>query len=319
MTTSLLLGVDGGGTSTVAWLADGQGKVIGKGIGGPSNVKAVGTELALAALNGAIDQAFRNAQVSRQTVEIACLGLAGFDRPEDRFQLEEWNAQSHWANRLILANDGELIIAAGTPGGWGLGVIAGTGSIAVGRTREGKVSRAGGWGPLLGDEGSGYAVALSGLRMVVRRVDGRLPAPSTSVLADRLCRALDIKDPSQLIATLYSPSCDRTRIAALASEVVKAGELDAQVRTEILEPAGRELAEAVAAVARSLGWTNGPIPLGMAGGFILSSQVVSDSLLDHLRGLGYQPTTTRVDQPVLGAVMIALRHWQQQDTNGQEA
>ena len=168
-----LLGVDGGGTSTVAWLADAGGRVLGAGRGGPSNAKAVGPEASRKALGQAIALAFADAGIAPGPVAAACLGLAGFDRPDDRRLLTGWAEEARWADRLVLVNDGDLVLAAGTPEGWGLAVIAGTGSIAVGRTPAGQTARAGGWGPMIGDEGSAYAVALAGA--TARRPSRRRP------------------------------------------------------------------------------------------------------------------------------------------------
>ena len=90
------------------------------------------------ALDAAIAAAFRDAGLEPAPVEAACLGLAGFDRPDDRKILIGWADESRLAHRLVLVNDGDLVVAAGTPEGWGIGVIAGTGSIAVGRTPDGR-------------------------------------------------------------------------------------------------------------------------------------------------------------------------------------
>jgi N-acetylglucosamine kinase-like BadF-type ATPase len=308
MNLPLLLGIDGGGTSTTAWLADAEGHILGRGQAGPSNIKTVGPVAARWALDQAITMAFSETDLSLRPVQAACLGLAGFDRPADRELLGSWSEESGWADQLVFANDGELVIAAGTPEGWGLGVISGTGSIAVGRTPDGRSARAGGWGPLLGDEGSGYAVALKALRMVARRFDGRddRPHPADS-LTYRLCRALGIDSPTHLVAAIYAPDCDRARIAALAADVVKAADDDPEIERTILEPAGRELAVAVAAVAKTLKLSNGPIPLAMAGGFLLASTSVSASLVSHLTSLGFQLEAAEVPEPVLGAVLLAQR------------
>lgn len=304
----VLLGIDGGGTSTIAWLADAAGNVVGRGQAGPSNMKTVGQTAARAAIDQSIALAFADAGLPPRKLEAACLGLAGFDRPPDREVLVGWSNEAQWAERLVFANDGELVIAAGTPEGWGLGVIAGTGSIAVGRTAAGASARAGGLGPLLGDEGSGYAVALEALRLVARRFDGRDSRPSPAdALTIRLCRALGIESPGQLVTVIYAPGTDRTRIAALAAEVAATAADDPEVERMILEPAGRELALAVAAVARSLGWDSGPVPLAMAGGFLLSTPAVAASLCNHLGRLGYQVSPTPVPEPVLGAVLLARR------------
>lgn len=308
MTTPLLIGIDGGGTSTMTWLADASGKILGRGLAGPSNVKTVGPVAARWALDQSIALAFAESGLPQRPVDAACLGLAGFDRAADRELLNSWNLESNWTNHLVFANDGELVIAAGTPEGWGLGVIAGTGSIAVGRTADGRSARAGGWGPLLGDEGSGYAVALQALRLVARRFDGRdNRTKPADALTDQLCHALGIDSPARLVAAIYSPDCDRARIAALAADVLAAAEDDPEIERVLLEPAGRELAEAVAAVAKTLGWPDGPVHLALAGGFLLSSNAVSSSLLAHLKRLGYQVETTYVTQPVQGALLLARR------------
>ncbi len=199
-----LLGIDGGGTSTVAWLADAGGKVLGRGRGGPSNAKAVGAEAARRSIQEAIARAFDDLGMPARSVSVACLGLAGFDRPEDRRLLSAWTEESGWADRLVLVNDGDLVLAAGTPEGWGLGVIAGTGSIAVGRTPDGRIARAGGWGPLIGDEGSAYAVVLKALRRIARQTDGRDPRPEgDDPLTCRLCGALEVDDPRRIVTALH--------------------------------------------------------------------------------------------------------------------
>jgi N-acetylglucosamine kinase-like BadF-type ATPase len=305
--SKLLLGVDGGGTSTVAWLAAPGGRVLGRGLAGPSNAKAVGTVLARDALQSAIEGAFEDAGIPPAPADVACFGLAGFGRPEDQRELAAWNKGLGWAQRLLTVTDGDLVVAAGTPEGWGVGVIAGTGSIAVGRAPDGRTSRAGGWGHLIGDEGSAYAVALEALRLVARRADGRETSRAGDVLTDRLCRALGVDAPAGVVSVLYSPDFGRTQIAALAPEVLAAADDDPDVSTRILRPAGRALAEQVSAVARALGWASGPLALATAGGFLLAAPAVALSMVNALVAGGYQVAATPVPEPVLGALLLAER------------
>ncbi|MDR3636587.1 MAG: BadF/BadG/BcrA/BcrD ATPase family protein [Isosphaeraceae bacterium] len=303
-----LLGIDGGGTSTVAWLAEADGNVLGRGLAGPSNPKAIGVPAALAALEYAIDRAFHAAGESVREVDVACLGLAGFARPDDQRLLRDWAGGRPLSRRLLLVTDGDLALAAGTPEGWGVGVIAGTGSIAVGRDRDGRTARAGGWGPLIGDEGSAYAVVLAAFRRVVRRADGRdVRALEPDPLTSHLLAALGVAEIQGLIPALHAPVMDRARIAGLAPAVLAASEQDPTVVDDLLAPAGRELAQAVAAVARALGWTSGDLPLACAGGFLLAADAVRQGLLDELKRLGYVPSATAVAEPVRGAVILA-RH-----------
>src|SRR5260221_4321390 len=174
----LILGIDGGGSHTVALLAEKAdgGRILGRGTAGPSNMQAVGEERALRALDEAVGQAFDAAQRTRGTVAAAALGLAGVDHPEAAAVVQAWTATARLAEAVSVANDATLLLEAGTPDGWGLAVIAGTGSIAFGRSPEGKLDRSGGWGYLLGDEGSAYALALAGTRAVARSSDGSIPS-----------------------------------------------------------------------------------------------------------------------------------------------
>jgi N-acetylglucosamine kinase-like BadF-type ATPase len=312
--TQRLLGVDGGGTSTEAWLAEPGGRVLGRGVSGPSNAKAVGLEAARRALEMAIGAAFDDAGLEPAPVDAACLGLAGFDRPEDRAILAGWADEARVARRLVLVNDGDLVVAAGTPEGWGVGLIAGTGSIAVGRTSDGRAARAGGWGHLIGDEGSGYLFVLDALRLVARRADGRDPRPAESdpettsdPLTDRLCKALGVARASQIVTALYAPDFTRARIASLAPEVLAACDESPDDAARLLPPAGTALAEIVAGVARALGWPGGPLPLAAAGSFLLSATPVRQAMIDDLIGRGYQPALTTVPEPARGAVILADR------------
>ena len=201
MTRCVLLGVDGGGTSTEAWLAEPGAGSSAEGRRGRRTPRPSGWR-PRTALDAAIRAAFDDAGLEPAPVDVACLGLAGFDRPDDRAILTGWADEARLARRLVLVNDGDLVVAAGTPEGWGVGVIAGTGSIAVGRTPDGRTARAGGWGHLIGDEGSAYLFVLDALRLVARRDDGRDPRPAgigpdpdRDPLTDRLCKAMGVARP----------------------------------------------------------------------------------------------------------------------------
>jgi len=304
--SSLILGVDGGGTSTTAWLANREGLVLGRGLAGPSNARAIGFETARRGLDHSIQTAFLDAGLELQPVEVACLGLAGYDRPIEKTWLEDWARATPWHGRLILVNDGDLVVAAGTPDGWGVGLIAGTGSIAVGRDPEGRTARAGGWGYLFGDEGSAYAVTLASLRKIARQADGRDESGS-SVLWDRFREFLGIHSTGELVSTIYQEKFDRSRIASMAPMVVDSAEDDPSIFSEILRPAGLDLALLVEAVACKLQFRSGPLPLAMAGSFLLNCEPIRRVLLNELTTRGHEVLVSTVPDPVAGALLLALR------------
>lgn len=219
MTSELLLGVDGGGSKTVALLAGRAGQLLGRGRAGASNYHSVGAEHACAELRRAIASAFDAARIVPRPPAAICLGLAGVDRPEDRALFQNWAAHEWPGIPVIVVADAELVLHAGTPEGRGVAIIAGAGSIVYGRSRAGKLARAGGWGYLLGDEGSGYAVGLAALRAVARAADGRGPP---TMLTDLILGRWSLPAPQTLIRRVYAPETSRAEIAALADLVVRA-------------------------------------------------------------------------------------------------
>src|SRR5262245_58880847 len=220
--TVFLLGVDGGGSKTVALLADSAGRVLGRGAAGASNYQAIGAARACGAIEQAALAAFAVAGIVPGRVGAVCLGMAGAGRPDDQALFRGW-AVVQWPGALVsIVNDAELALAAGTPDGWGVALICGTGSIAYGRDRAGRVARAGGWGPLMGDEGSAYAIGLAALRAVARAADGRGPATAlTRAVLDRWSLA----DLQALIRRVYREAAAPADIAALAAlvEAIAAG------------------------------------------------------------------------------------------------
>jgi len=303
-----IVSIDGGGTSTEAVLADASGNLLGEGHSGPSNPKSAGVKAAVKALDDAIAAAFASAGLDPQPIAVASLGLAGFDREEDRAILADWAGGRSIVpiGKLVLTNDGQLVVAAGTPEGWGVGIIGGTGSIAVGKSPDGTFARAGGWGHLIGDEGSAYKLVMDTLRFVAKSVDGRMPVEATSAALNRkVMDALGLTDdPNGIVSVVYRPEYDRAKLAGLAPAIIEAIRAEPRMVAVLLKPAGVELAEAAAAVARKLKLP-AKLPVGIAGSFVLSTAEVKDALIGHLKRLGYEPIVTEVHRPVLGGLVIA--------------
>ncbi len=299
----LILGVDGGGSHTLALLARLDGRVIGRGEAGPSNPQAVGLEPALRAIDAAIGRAFSSAERRRGSVGSACLGLAGVGRPEDERPIREWAERERLAAVMEVTSDILLLLSAGTPDGWGVALVAGTGSIALARSREGRTARAGGWGYILDDAGSGYALALAGLRAVVRAADGRGPA---TALSERLLAHLGLSRPEELVGAVYRGGLDRAALAALAHVVLDAADAADPVASEIAQQGASELALMAAGAARPVGLGSDPIPLALAGGLLLGSPGYRRRVLLALErgGLRTDPVTL-VHEPAEGALRRA--------------
>lgn len=306
-TDQLVLGIDGGGSKTVAWLAmrsaEREPPVVGRGTSGPSNPQATGFDLALESLDGAVDAAFGEAGVKPEPVAAAVLGLAGSARKQNRDVLRRWADDRRLAQRFRVVTDALPVLVAGSPEGRGVALISGTGSFAFGQSPDGRSARAGGWGYLFGDEGSAYWIALAALRAVMMAADGRGPATQ---LVPAVLKRLDLREPKELVSAVMPQAGDRAAIAALADLVTELADQGDPPAQQILDDAASELAAMVAAVARKLGFSGGTFPLALAGGVLRGAKSIRDRLLRHLASFGLRPDpVATVTDPVLGAVRLA--------------
>lgn len=301
----LILGIDGGGTKTVAWLArptTGEPEILGRGSAGPSNIQSVGFAAATESLDQAIAAAFDAAGIPRVALAAAVVALAGSDRDENRAQLACWAQDHRVAQQWAVVHDAQPVLRAGSPENWGVALIAGTGSLAFGRSRDGRTTRAGGWGFLFGDEGSGYSVALAGLRAVMHAHDGR--GPETALTEAFLAR-LGLLSATGLILAVYPHAADRAWVASLADTVVECSRDADLVAGRILDQAADDLSAMVEAVARRLDLGQPGFPLALSGGMLLASAEMRERLAKSLERRGLTPGVVLVPQPVFGAVCLA--------------
>jgi N-acetylglucosamine kinase-like BadF-type ATPase len=303
---AFVIGIDGGASHTVAVLADARtGEPLGRGEAGPSNIQAVGVPAALRALDAAVGAAFGAAGVPRRAVAAAALGLAGVDLNEGPDVIRGWSAEVGFADRLSVANDATLLFAAGTPEGWGLAVVSGTGSIALVLDRHGKDARAGGWGYLLGDEGSAYRVGLLALRAACRAADG---VGELTALLPALVARLGSADPRDFIPAVYRGTWDKAHIAGLAPLVQDVAATGDRVATEIFADQARELARTAAGAVAAGGLPREGVPVALTGGMVIENASFRDRFLEELRACGVTPGPIGlVDDPVVGAVVLARK------------
>lgn len=307
LVSDLVIGVDGGGSRTRAWIVrrdtptrDG---VIGRGSGGAANPRAAGVDEATNNIELAIQSAFDDAKIERQCVTTACIALAGADREAERLQIQQWAERVELANRVMITNDALPILYAADPSGVGVALVSGTGSFALGRNIDGSTIRCGGWGPVFGDEGSGYAIACDALRAAVKSADGR--GPQTCLL-DRILAHLQLAAASELIPRIYSSKFGRAQIAELASIVFRAADEGDCIGLQIVDAAANQLAELVYTIAKRLNFPNGEFVLSLTGGVLLNQAMFRASLGDKLASRSCAPArTVLVPDPVAGAVLLA--------------
>ncbi len=300
---NFVIGIDGGGSRARARLANARGETLGAGDAGACNPQAVGFENAQREIRAAIQRAFDAAKVAKQLVAAACLGIGGVERADERALMREW-ARAEIAPRVEILNDAEIVLAAGTPENWGIALIAGTGSIAWGKTRAGKFARAGGWGYLIGDEGSAFDLSREALRAVTRATDGR---GEPTRLAEKILQFWKLQTPPELIPRVYRSGMKPADLAQIAPLVMDAADEGDPVARELIARAGQELAAAIIAVARALNIAEKEIPLALAGGLLLNAGSLRAQLLAALNASAFIFAPVEwVNEPVKGAVKIAL-------------
>lgn len=297
----LILGVDGGGSKTTALLGNADGDILGRSTAGPSNYQVIGVEAAQAALRQAISAAFADANVSPVAPAALCLGLAGSGRAGDVTIFRAWATSEMPGTAVLVTTDVDLVLAAGAPAGWGVALICGTGSIACGKNATGRKARAGGWGYLLGDEGSAYAIGMAALRSVLRAFDGRA---MPTALTEAILEQWDLPDPTALVSRIYGQGASPAAIAALAPLAATASASD-QVAQRIISEAGTELGLAIQAVVRALDLPT-PTPCALAGSLLILSDALQDALRRAVQQLGLElHPLTLVAEPAQGALRLA--------------
>jgi N-acetylglucosamine kinase-like BadF-type ATPase len=311
----LLLGVDGGGTHTRALVADGSGRVLGRGVAGPSNAGTAGGELAGAGLARAVGAALEAAGVAARDIAGACFGLAGLDRPQDEREFRALVSPLGLSQPAVLVNDAVIAWAGATGGRPGIIVSAGTGSVAYGRGADGREARAGGWGSPFGDEGSAYWIACEALRAVLRGVDGRDPPSS---LAEPLARVAGFSEPADLclLARVDRAAAIplEAQIASLAPAVAEAAAAGEATAARILDRAAQELLELALAVRRALGDGEGGLPVFGLGSVLWAANPtgrvspVATRLDALLRAAGGSGLCAPRYSALVGAVILA---WEQ--------
>jgi glucosamine kinase len=292
-----VLGIDAGGTKTVGLLADETGAVVAEARGGGANLQTHG-ELGVEKVFDEI----MDTLALHHPISAVCLGIAGVDRPHDEAVIRGILRRLGHRETARVVNDGAIALVAGAPDRVGVVVLAGTGSIAYGADRSGRTARAGGYGFLLADEGSGYWLGHQSLRATVRADDGRGPQTRLQAL---VFEALDVASVAELIPRVYEKGLPKHRVAALASLVQRAADEGDPVAAGLIESAGLELALAARSVARQLDFGDEPFPVVLAGGVFKGCPSVAQSLSRQLDLPKARPTILSVE-PAHGAVALAL-------------
>jgi len=297
-----VLGIDAGGTKTVCLLADEHGAIVSEARGPGANLHAAG-ELAVEKVLHAV---MESAIGDRPMVPAAiCLGIAGVDRHDEARTVRAIMQRIIGRrSRLVVVNDALIALVAGARDAPGVVVIAGTGSIVYGRNASGDAARAGGWGHMIGDEGSGYWIGREALSAVMRASDGR--GPATALTAEVL-EHFEIADVSRLPKIVYDRELPRVNVAALGPLVERVAAQGDAAATGILERAAEELALAARSVVTRLEMRGDAFTFHLAGGIFRAVPWLAADLPRRLVEVAPRSQARLLDEePAVGAVWLAL-------------
>jgi N-acetylglucosamine kinase-like BadF-type ATPase len=296
-----VLGIDAGGTKTVCQLANERGEILAEARRGGANLQAVGELEVEKVLHDVMEETLGDRDVVPAAI---CLGIAGVDRPEDAGVVRGIMKRIGYKARVLVVNDALVALEAGAPAEPGVVVIAGTGSISYGRNAQNEAARAGGWGYVLGDEGSGYWIGRASLRAVLREADRRGPQ---TLLTDLLLKHFQVERAQDLIHQVYQGTLRPASIAALAQCVQTAFRAGDSVAIGILRGSANELESSGLSVARRLDLIGARFPFVLAGGMFKAIPWLHEELSRRLTLACPTSRTLLLDiEPAVGAVRLAI-------------
>jgi len=296
-----VLGIDAGGTKTVCLLADAHGAIVSEGRGPGANLHAAGELAVEKVLHEVIEAAIGDRSIIPAAV---CLGIAGVDREDEAQTVRAIMRRLGYRSRAVVVNDALIALVSAAGDAPGVVIIAGTGSIVYGRNASGESARAGGWGHMIGDEGSGYWIGREALSAVMRASDGR--GPQTDLTA-ALLQELEIADISRLPRIVYDRAQPRMAVAALGPLVQRVSDAGDAVAVRILERAAEELVLASRSVTSRLEMRGEAFGYHLAGSVFRLVPWLVTELSRRLAEVAPRSTVSTLDaEPAMGAVRLAL-------------
>jgi N-acetylglucosamine kinase-like BadF-type ATPase len=294
-----VMGVDGGATKTLAAVLDMERQDVHLGHAGPSNQDAVGATAAVRALLEAADEAITRACISPERLAAAVLAIAGTDT-----QAVEDNIRAVRTEDWVVVNDVVAAWATATGAGPGIAVISGTGSNVFGVGPQDRPWRAGGWGHLLGDEGSAYWLGVHSIKAALS--DREASGPETA-LSDAAPAFFGLDSVERLATHVYSKPLTKGEIAALATETARLAREGDAVARDLFARGAWELSRQVAAVIEQTALV-GSFPVGLIGGVFKAGEVMLEPFTGAIRERAPLARIARVEMaPVGGSLLLAAR------------
>jgi N-acetylglucosamine kinase-like BadF-type ATPase len=303
-----VLGFDGGGTKTEVKAVDLQGIELVTCLGKASNPKTGSIDTSLKSLTDLLDHFFNSGRFHPDECRGLCLGIAGIDNEHEISEIST-GITNYFGKRdnplfIRITNDAEIGLMAGLGQNSGIIAVAGTGAIVYGITPNGQRFRAGGWGHILGDRGSGYEIGLQTLQTIMASFDGII---QPTLLTDLVLEKHGFRSPVELRTYIYQQHIVKQHIAEHAEMCILAARRGDPAAIEIIKGAVAELAVLTKAIQRKNEWFNNS-PLTMTGSILKHSELFRKTFEEQLQVICPGITAMLSDRsPSYGAAMLALR------------
>lgn len=262
---SIVVGVDAGGTATKVIAADGE-LIAGEFTGGPANVRIAGVDDAADTISRAVLNALSGAEAAAVFV-----GAAGAGRDDLAQTLQRALTVRLPGTTIGVSDDAHIALRASVPQGDGMVLIAGTGSIAYAEVDDEKY-RTGGYGYLLGDEGSAFSLGAAALRLTLRSYDGRVPRDP---LVEAVETQLGTSGAKALVSDIYDGSQPVRKIAGIAPLILRLAGEGERSATKIVQGAALELFDLVRALVKTANLQNREVPLVFSGGLLAENSLLT--------------------------------------------
>ncbi len=295
------IGVDGGGTSTVAIAMTESGKVLGRIVGEQTNYNTSDMDTAKTNLKGTIDKLMDEYGID--DYECLSIGMSSLDYEPTKDFVESFVDGIFPSEKVVMHSDVYMALMGMTLGEPGIMIVSGTGSIGIATDQQGEVHVVGGWGYLLGDEGSGYDIALQGIDAALKSFEG---LGETTILEERVLDFFGVDTHRKLIDVFYNPLISTSKLASFGKEVIEVADEGDEVATSIVNKAIKSLVNYTFNLIEKVG--SGDCIVGMYGSVLQKNSYISSSFKDQVYTMY---PNTRIGFPELepeaGAALYAMK------------
>lgn len=300
-----IIGIDGGGTKSIGYITNENGKILGVVKSGSLNFHSQGQEGVKHNLQKLIKQLVDLAGCTIEDVEIISMGIAGIGREKDREIFLNIINSLNISAKLLLTTDIHIALVGAHGREKGIFTLSGTGSIAYGIDSCGKKHRLGGWGHIVGDEGSGYDIGRKGLELVAKTIDGR---ESSSLLVDMVFEQYGVKNTDEFISYVYNPLRTKADIAKISETVYYCASKGDIKSLEILERASQDLVNLTIELINKVSIED-ELVVSVGGGIFDNMELVYEYFTNALNKYDSNINVKRpMYSPIIGALILAFNY-----------